>query len=136
METSEAKRFHKQAGLTLIEVLIALAITAIALTAVIKAASQAIRSTRYLETKTQAAWVASNIINEARVGLIKLPTSPDKEKQATELLGQPWYWTATREETANSHIEKIIVDVSTSDDEDSAPIITLESFIYHAKTAS
>ena len=72
-----------QAGLTLIEVLIALAIVSIAMTAIIKATSQNIRSTQYLEHKTLAAWVGEEVLNKARVELLRLPFPPDKQRDST-----------------------------------------------------
>jgi prepilin-type N-terminal cleavage/methylation domain-containing protein len=55
---------HTQSGLTLIEVLVALAIISIALTAIIKATSENIRGTAYLQDKTIAMYVARQILNE------------------------------------------------------------------------
>ena len=59
---------HK--GFTLIEVLIALAILAIALTAVIEATSKNIQNTLYLQNKTIASWVGLEIINEAKINFL------------------------------------------------------------------
>lgn len=121
-------------GLTLIEVLIALAIVAIAMTAVIKATSQTIRSTTYLQNKTIAMWVSSQVINEARVGVLRLPFAPDKLKQHTKMLGQDWYWQAQQEATPNKRIAKITVQVfARENDNDEASLFKMESFIYHAK---
>lgn len=130
METLRTNHYRKETGLTLIEVLIALAITAIALTAVIKAASQNIRATSYLENKTIAMWVGEDIMNEVRVGVLKI--SDDKVKQSSEMLGREWFWQAESAETPNNHIKKITVKVYTREDEDADPIITLESFTYRA----
>lgn len=68
---------NKRAGFTLIEVLIALAILSISLTAIIKATSQNIKDTAYLQEKTLALWVGLNELNEARAGYIRLPEQPD-----------------------------------------------------------
>lgn len=137
MEMSQTKHYRKDAfasvrGLTLIEVLIALAIIAIAMTAVIKATSQNIRGTSYLQDKTMAMWVGQQVMNEARVGLRKLPDSSDKLHDVTNMLGRDWYWQASQEETPNKRIRKISVNVYTheADDEESAPIVSLESYVY------
>jgi general secretion pathway protein I len=68
----------QQRGFTLIEVLIALAILSIALTAIIKATSQNIRDTAYIQHKMIAHYVALDVINAARAGLINLPTDDGK----------------------------------------------------------
>jgi general secretion pathway protein I len=138
METSRAdyclnKNKGRSQGLTLIEVLIALAIIGIALTAIIKAASQNIRSTAYLQNKTIAMWTGQQVMNEVRAGLIKIPNPPDKLRQTTTMLGQEWNWSADQEETPSPFIRKIVVKVfkgqTSEEDEEASPIITLESYV-------
>ena len=117
-------------GFTLIEVLIALAIVSIAMTAIIKAATQNIRGTNYLQDKTIALWVGQQVLNEARVGLLTLPENSNKQNEKTMMLGQDWYWQAVQEETPNSHIQKITVTVFKRED-DTVPLINLESYLSH-----
>lgn len=134
MAISLTKHSLKQAGFTLIEVLIALAIVGIALTAVIKATSENIRATAYLQNKTQAMWAGQYVLNAVRTGLIKLDTS-DQHKEALEVLGTTWYWQADQEESANRRIKKIAVHIyKNDDDDDAAPFMTLESFIYRKES--
>lgn len=120
-------------GMTLIEVLIALAIISIALTAVIKATTQNIRSTAYLQDKTMALWVGQEVLSEARTGVLRLPSAPDRLKQKTEMLGRDWYWQAGEERTPNKNIKKILVSVFANEEEDdeASPLITLESYVYN-----
>lgn len=124
---------RKQSGLTLIEVLIALAIISIAMTAVIKATSQNIHSTSYLQNKTMAMWVGTQVINEARANLLKLDRSSGSQKLTTEMLGKTWYWQTAEEETPNPRIKKITVKVFENEDEEeqAAPTVILESYLYH-----
>jgi general secretion pathway protein I len=120
-------------GLTLIEVLIALAIISIALTAVIKAVSENIRGTNYLQNKTMALWVGEEVMNEVRLGLLKLPGTSEQTTHHTLMLNRNWYWQAGQEETPNKSIRKIVVNVFGRDpeqDEDSTPIVKLESYVY------
>ena len=125
---------RKNAGLTLIEVLIALAIISIALTAIIKATAQNIRSTSYLQEKTIAMWVGQQVINEARVNLLVL-SGDDKVQQQTAMLGQEWYWQASKKNTANPKIIMLKVDVFNKDpdNDNAAPLVSLESYVYHAE---
>jgi len=116
--------------MTLIEVMIALAIIAIALTAVIKATSQNIRDTTYVQQKIIANWVGLQVINQARVGLISLPDFPEQLKQQTKMLGRTWNWAAAVKSTPNMHIQEIDVDVSGMDD---TKLVTLVSYVYHAQ---
>lgn len=121
-------------GLTLIEVLIALAIMSIAMTAVIKATSQNIRNTAYLQNKTVALWLGKLVMNEARLGLLVLPRSSAPRKEMRVFLEREWYWQAKREETPNKRIDKIEVDVFDSEEE-ASPLISLESYVYHEATS-
>ncbi len=121
----------KVIGLTLIEVLIALAIASIALTAIIKAVTENISGTNYLQNKTMGMWVGQQVLNQVRAGVLVLPSSSDKRKEFTELLDKKWYWQAWQEDSANQRIKHIFVRVSASDDEDAKQIITMETYVYH-----
>lgn len=121
-------------GLTLIEVMIALAIIAIALTAVIKAASQTIRGTDYLQKKTIALWVAEQALNEARVGILPISSSHTL-KQKTKMFGADWHWQATQESTPNKRIKKLKIAVyeRQEHEEGDAPLVSLEGYVYREK---
>ena len=117
-----------EAGLTLIEVLIALAILGIALTAVIQSATQNIRNTLYLQNRMVATWTGLNIINQIRLNLISIPGAPDHLSETVETLGQSWNWEAMMQTTANPRIKRIIVDVY--HEPDHHRFSHLESYIY------
>lgn len=119
---------RNESGLTLIEVLIALAILSIALTAVIKSASQNIRNTLYLQDRTIATWVGTNVINTIRAGVMKVPDAPDHLSAEDKTLGQNWSFDAQIKITPNPHIKQIIVDVYHQPDD--KKFAHLESYIY------
>ena len=123
------------AGLTLIEVMISLAIVAIAMTAAIKAVSENIRATNYLQEKTMALWVGEEVMNESRLGLLTLPSTSETMIHQTEILGRNWYWEVGQVGTPNKHIRKIVVNVFARDpaQEESTPIVKLESYVYRAE---
>lgn len=122
---------RKDAGMTLIEVLIALAIIGIALTAVIKATSQNIRATNYLQNKTIALWVGRNIMSEIQLGVMKVG-GPEGEHQEQTTLGQNWFWHAEVENTANARIKRIRVRVyqSEPEDDDVPALVDLDGYSY------
>jgi general secretion pathway protein I len=125
---------QKVKGLTLIEVLIALAIISIAMTAVIKTSGQAISGTGYLEDKMVATWVAQQILNEARVGLIKL-TDDAPLQRVTKSLGKNWHSKLIKKETANPRILQVIVSVfpaGKKEEDDETPIVSLEGYVYQS----
>lgn len=98
-------------GFTLIEVLIALSIIAIALTALFKATSETISITRRLKEKSISHWVGMQGITSIQLGL--LPIEPNQEvAQVTTLLHQRWYWRAVVHPTSLPHMQSISVTVS------------------------
>lgn len=124
----------RQDGLTLIEVLIALAIISIALTAVIKAASQNIRATGYLYDKSLALWVGEEIMSQARLGLIKLGEQRSSQNEMMTLLDKDYYWRGNETQTGNPHISQLRVRVYAHEpeDEEATPLIDLDGYRYHA----
>lgn len=132
LRTNHYPKKNNESGLTLIEVLIALAIVAIALTAIIKAVSQNIRATTYLQEKTIAMWVGQQVLNEARVGARRLPADDEKLRESSKMFGREWFWYAQRIATPNMHIKKMEVKVFANEntDDDASPIISLETYVY------
>ncbi len=125
-EMSSARFIMKnKAGFTLIEVLIALVILSIALTAIIKSSSQNIKDTLYIQKKTIALWVGNQIMNEILAGLRKPPLAPDTLSQKSTMLNETWSWTAFMKPTPNPHIQEINVDVSQN-----THLIHLVSYLY------
>lgn len=118
-------------GFTLIEVLIALAIISIALTAILKVTSQNIRDTHYVEQKSIAMWVGSDVMNKILVELLKPPEAPDQLTDKTDILGQTFAWHAERVPTLNPHIHQINVDVLKVNSEN--PILHLTGYLYVEK---
>ena len=98
-------------GFTLIEVLIALSITAIALTAILKTSGQNIKNTEYLQEKIIAEWVALEKINEIQSDVLALPLNSVIEKTSVQL-NKKWQWRGKKESTKNPRIKKISVSVA------------------------
>ncbi len=98
-------------GFTLIEVLVALAILSIALTAIIKATAQNVKDSVYLQNKAIANWVGTEIVNEMRAGIIKPPLQPDTLDVKTNILGQNWVSKAYYIQSPNPHIRELHVDI-------------------------
>jgi general secretion pathway protein I len=95
------RRLMANRGFTLIEVLIALAVLAIALAAVIKTAGQSTFVSGELRDRTFANWVAMNELTSVRLNG-EWPTS-DSFNGDADMAGQKWHW---------------VVDVSKTDDPD------------------
>ncbi|CAM4088688.1 type II secretion system minor pseudopilin GspI [Vibrio neonatus] len=111
-------------GMTLLEVLIALAIFATASMSVVRAVTQHINSIGYLEQKTFAGMVADNQMTLMMLG--EPPKSP--RKGTSELAGQEWFWTQTPVATGNDYLRAIDISVSLNQNGDN-PLVTVRSYV-------
>lgn len=102
---------QKQKGFTLIEVLLALAVIAIALTALLKATAQDIAHTERVKEKSISHWVAMQGVTAIQLGLVSIPTNQEIT-EVTSILGQRWYWRAKITATPVKAIQQINITVS------------------------
>jgi len=100
----------KSNGFTLIEVLLALAVIAIALTALIKATAQTVAGTTRVKEKSISHWVAMQGVSMIQLGLVG--SGSQDISQVTDMLGQHWYWRATLQPTQINHMQQINITVS------------------------
>lgn len=98
-------------GFTLVEVLIALAVIAIALTALLKATSENIANTTRIKDKSISHWVAMQGVTTIQLGLITVPLNQEVT-EATNMLGQRWYWRAKLSSTSMKKMQTIRITVS------------------------
>lgn len=113
----------KRSGFTLIEVLLALAVIAIALTALLKATSQNTLFTQRLKEKSISHWVALQGIASVQLGLIDIALNQEST-QSMEMAGNKWYWRALITPTSVKKMQKISVQVSQKEAADfSDPLI-------------
>lgn len=89
-----------QKGFTLIEVLVALVVLAIALFAVVMATTRNSQNAAYLQERTLAQIVGLNIYSELELGLIKIPPDHETQQGTREMLGKTWYWMAAFKPTS------------------------------------
>ncbi|RKZ92432.1 MAG: type II secretion system protein GspI [Candidatus Parabeggiatoa sp. nov. 1] len=99
----------KKQGFTLLEVLVALAVLAIALAAAIKVTTENTENTRYLRDRTLAHWVAMNELTEIQV-LEKWPALGKKEGTAM-MAEREWYWVVKISETVDEELRRLDVQV-------------------------
>lgn len=110
-------------GFTLIEVLLALAVIAIALTALLKATSQNTGFTQRLKDKSIAHWVAMQGIASIQLGIIS-PVINQESTESMMMAGQKWYWRMQITPTSIKGMQRISIQVSKTIDADfSSPLI-------------
>jgi general secretion pathway protein I len=103
-------------GFTLIEVLLALAVIAIALTALIKSTTQSVVNTAHIKDKTIQHWVMMQAVSMIQLGLLTVPKQ-QTITEVTDLFGQRWYWRASVQSTAIKHMQKITITSSRQETE-------------------
>jgi len=109
-------------GFTLLEVLVALTILAITLTAVIKTSIQQVENLRYLRDKTLAHWVAMNVLTEIQNTWPALGEQSGKAIMAD----REWSWTMQISKTADNELRRLDVQVRMDATE---PIAVLTGFV-------
>ncbi len=83
----------RQQGFTLIEVLIALAVVAVALPALVTRVQSVSDNVGYIEEKTYAYWVAQNKLQEYLIeNQIRNTVPKTKVHERVEFGGKEWYW--------------------------------------------
>lgn len=98
-------------GFTLVEVLLALAIIAIALTALLKAIAQNVENTQRIKEKTISHWVAMQGVAMIQLGLLQINQNQETT-QDTNMLGEHWFWRAKTSSTSQQSIQLITIFVS------------------------
>ena len=112
-------------GFSLIEALVALAVLAIATVGLIGAVEQHIDSTRAMELRSAAMWVAENRLAELGVGA----AAGDR----VTMLDTNWTVAVTERATADPEIVRVRIAVTREGDK--TPTATLDGFLDRPKAA-
>lgn len=122
----------RQAAFTLVEVLAALLVLALALTALQLRMSQHLDSAAYLRDKTVASWVALNQLELLRIALRRGSAPPASGTQGTaSMAGRTWYWVLTPQLAPGGSEQDALTPVSVGvsaaslESARSAPLVTL-----------
>ncbi len=100
-------------GFTLVEVLVALAITAVGLMAAYRAAGLATREHQWLRERTLAAWVAQNRLAEIQLApMARIAETSGISSQA----GEPYRWAQRADTTFSPRFRRVEVSVTRQDD--------------------
>lgn len=122
------------AGFTLVEVVVALAIVAIGMLAVFKTIGDTASNVAYLRDRTFAEWIADNRITEMRLAG-EMP-SVDETDGDVEFAGRKWLWTAKVSQTQVEGLRRIDVAVRREADSEESSLVTLAGFVGATATAA
>lgn len=115
-----------QRGMTLLEVMVALAVFAIAGLAVMKTASEHLSGLNYLEEKTLATWVVENQLVQQKLES-KWPGDSWVEGDE-EMAGQTWYWRYRGVATSDNNLKALDMEVRTAPKAES-PVAMMRTYI-------
>jgi general secretion pathway protein I len=115
-------------GFTLLEVMVALAVIAMALAAATSAVSGNIRNASGLQQRTYAHWVAMNKLAEMQ--LANQWPATKTTKGSSLMAKQEWYWSTKVTKTPDGFdlIRKVDITVRLNEDDESS-LITLTGFV-------
>ena len=119
--TSSNTRNRPYMGFTLIELMVALAVLAIGMTAVLHSTSQAGHAGIFLKQKTIAHWVASN--QAAELSINREWLEPGVTTGTETMARQTWNWEAEVQNTEVPELRLVTIRVSL-DGEEKASLIT------------
>ena len=111
MKNNQGRKAHKQAGFTLVELLLALAIFAYSASAILNVVGTSSNNLSEIEQITFASWVANDQLIELQNSQVWPPKNKAKGEQ--ELAGRKWYWQQIVVETEDKSLRSVTMNVST-----------------------
>lgn len=116
-------------GFTLLEIVIAMAIVAVAFLAIATAMNQHVSTAAGLEQRLLASWVASNKLAEIRYQAKLEKVKTGARSETVELGGRRWRARATIEKTDVERVFLVTVEVSDDARRKEAPFSILKSAV-------
>lgn len=123
----QSKHESSQSGFTLLEVMIALLVVAVALGGAVKVIGNAANNSTRMNNKTFANWVALNQIAKLRIG--KEWPKLGEQKGDSEMVGRKWAWSQKSIKTDDDNIRRIEMSVWSEDDKKSSPFVVVVGFL-------
>ena len=126
MLAERAGRTRHNGGFTLLEVLIALLVLALALLALTRTAAVQVQSFTELRERTLAGWLAQEILAETRIAN-PLP-DPGRNNGQRRFAGRDWRWEVRVQATAVPSIRRLDVSVAPAGTAPRDPVAQLSGF--------
>lgn len=122
-----------QKAFTLIEVMLAMAVFAIAGVALLGTTDTNLTGMSRIEDQTMAQWVAANQLVEANLSTKWPPQNNQRGEQ--ELAGITWYWQQKVIATTDKNMKAITIEVRRNQDSESA-ITSLTTYVTKAQSGA
>lgn len=122
------KKAEPQTGFTLLEVLVALAVIAVAMSAIIRTTAVITGNTARLKEKTYAHWVAMNRLSELRA--TRAWPSAGNTNDDVGMFGQNWRWTQKIIPLEiTKHVRQVEISVTRAGGDEDRPLTTVTGFL-------
>lgn len=123
-------RRARSPGFTLVEVMVALAIVALALPALLFALQQQVDATGYLRDKSMAHAVAANKLSEVRIlALARGDLLKGKESGVITMAERDWHWWMESKVTEVPQFYRLQIDVALTEEDVDSPLYSLVAFL-------
>jgi general secretion pathway protein I len=107
------KLSQRARGFTLVEVLVALMIVAVGLTALMVAVNGTARTSGFLRDKTLAQWIALNRLTEVRLNVVKFGQNTDTGE--LDFGSRKWHYDTRYFDTSIASMKRVVVRVYLGD---------------------
>lgn len=123
----KSRTVHPIKGFTLLEIMVALVILAVGMSALVKAAGSNTVNAAYLKNKTFAQWIAANKVNEMRIQNVW----PATGTQTGNIIyaDVEWFWKVKTSNTQVKDIRRIEISVQLESERDADSLVNLAAFI-------
>lgn len=111
MQTAPRVRRPADRGFTLVEVLVALMVIALGLTALLTAVSGTARTSGYLREKSLAQWIALNRVTEVRLNLQQQQLGQSSDTGELDYANRKWHYDTRYFDTNSQAMRRVIVRV-------------------------
>ena len=117
-------------GFTLVEVLVAVAIVALAITGILTAMMRQVDGTAYLRDKVFAHYVALNQMELALLANAHSNLLPsDVASGSEEMAGRSWYWRAQPKKTGQPGTVQLEISVAEKEGKDAAAVASISAIL-------